>query len=115
MASTRLYKYQTDAGTIGRVRSDITTGSITGNTEPAGAVGDAALFASASNPGSKRKKALNARGIILERTVGTAPNTFKRRTFAPVFTQASLAAIAIGAAVTRNGQEYTVASKVSEA
>lgn len=112
---TQPRKYQTDAGTIVRIRVADEALTAVANGEPAGAVDDAAIWAFASNPGSKRKKALNARGLILGRTVGTAPNTFTRRTFLPVLTPAALTAIAIDAPVTLDGVEYTVRDKRNEA
>lgn len=115
MASFDLKKYQTDAGTIGRIRISTDSAAVAGNTEPAGAVDDENVFAFASNPGSRRKKQLNARGIVLTRTVGTAPNTFKRRTFVPILTKAGLDGITIDTAVTVGGVAYTVASKIQEA
>jgi len=108
-------KYETDAGTIGRIRISDASAAALANAEPAGAVDDPNVFAFASNPGSKRKKQLNARGVKLGRTVGTAPNTFTRYTFLPILTKARLDAIAIDATVTLNGNEYTVRDKVNEA
>ncbi len=90
MVAYTLKKYETDAGTVIRIRMSVEGSTAAGNIEPAGAVDDVKIFAFASNPGSKRKKALNARGVILGRTVGVAPNTFVRRTFLPILTRARL-------------------------
>jgi hypothetical protein len=108
-------KYSTDEGTVVNIRVSSETLGATGQAVPAGAVDDANLWAFASNPGSRRKKALNARGVVLGRTVGTAPNQFVRRTFLPILTKAALDAITIDSAVTLNGVAYTVQSKVQEA
>jgi hypothetical protein len=115
MVAFNLKKYETDAGTIVRIRISVEGSTAAGNVEPAGAIDDAKIFAFASNPGSKRKKALNARGVILGRTVGTAPDTFVRRTFLPILTRARLDAIVVNSAVTIGGKEYTVKDKISEA
>jgi len=108
-------KYQTDEGTVVNIRVSSATIAATGQGVPAGAVDDANLWAFARNPGSRRKKELNARGVVLGRTVGTAPNQFMRRTFLPILTKAALDAIAIDSAVTLNSVVYTVQSKVQEA
>lgn len=114
MGRTVLRKYSTDSGTIVRIRMGTDAAALASNPEPAGAIDDANIFAFASNPGSRRKKALNARGLVLGRTVGAAPNTFVRRTFVPISTKTALDAIAIDTAVTIGGAEYTVKSKIQE-
>lgn len=115
MPSTVETKYQTDKGTIARIRIGTSASTQAKNTAPAGAVTDKAIFAFARNPGSRRKKELNARGLILGRTVGTAPDTFVRRTFMPVLTPAALAAYTIGETVTINTVAYTVRDFINEA
>lgn len=112
---TQPRKYQTDAGTIVRIRISDQGLAALANAEPAGAVTDSKIFAFARNPGSRRKKELNARGVVLGRLVGVAPNQFTRRTFLPILTPARLTAIALDATVTLNGQEYTVRDKIDEA
>jgi hypothetical protein len=109
-------KYQTDAGTIVRIRSSSQVVAFTGQAEPAGAVDDPNVFAYASNPGSKRKKQLNARGVILTREVGTAPNIIVRRTFVPIFTKTAFDAIVVGAArPAYGGFDWVIGDKVNEA
>lgn len=108
-------KYQTDAGTVVRIRVSDETIAAAGNAAPAGAVDDQKIFAFASNPGSKRKKALNARGLILGRTVGTAPDTAVKYTFLPIFTKAAMDGIEDGATYTLRDKAYTVRSRVDEA
>lgn len=108
-------KYLTDAGTVVQIRMSTASAAVPGNTEPAGALDDERIFAFSSNPGSKKKKALNARGIVLGRQVGTAPDTFTRRTFVPISTLTGLNGIAVGTSVTLPSGVYTVRDKVSEA
>lgn len=115
MARTVETKYATDTGTIVRIRIGTFAAGQAKNTAPAGVVADRALFAFASNPGSRRKKELNARGLVLGRTVGTAPDQFVRRTFMPVLTQAAFNSYAIGEAVTIDGTAYTVRDFINEA
>lgn len=114
MGRTVLRKYSTDSGTVVRIRMGTDAAGLASNPEPAGAVDDPNIFAFASNPGSRRKKALNARGLVLGRTVGTPPNSFVRRTFLPISTKTALDAIAIDTAITINAVEYTVKSKIQE-
>lgn len=108
--------YATDAGTVVSIRMSEQVAAFTGQGSTTTAIDDPNIFAFASNPGSRRKKALNARGVVLTREVGTAPNTFLRRTFVPITTLAALDAIAVNTAVPAyGGFAWTVASKVSEA
>jgi len=108
-------KYQTDAGTVVNIRASDATIAATGNTAVTAALDDEKIWAFASNPGSRRKRQLNARGVVLGRTVGTAPNAFVRKTFMPVFSKAALDAMEKGTAVTLNGVAYTIRSKIDEA
>lgn len=108
-------KYETDAGTIVRIRASSQTVSASGNTAPSGAIDDLNIFAYAANPGSKRKKQLNARGLRLRRELGTAPLTFNRYTFIPFFTLAGMAAVALESDITLGGVTWKVAEKVNEA
>lgn len=117
MASGYKYvSYTTDAGTVVRLRMSKQAQEFTGQGALNTAIDDPNVYAYASNPGSKRKKQLNARGVILTRTVGTDPNTFQRRTFVPITTETALEAIAVNEAVPAyGGFAWTVADKVSEA
>lgn len=108
-------KYQTNAGTIVRIRISDQAVAALDNAEPGGALDDINIWAFASSPGSKKKKALNARGFILGRTVGTAPNQFVRKTFLPILTIAAWTNTALNEAVTLNGVAYNVRDKVDEA
>lgn len=108
--------YTTDAGTVVQLRISAQAQAFTGQGALTAAIDDPNVYAYASNPGSRKKKQLNARGVVLGRTVGTAPNEFVRRTFVPIVTQAALAAIAVNTAVPAyGGQAWTVKAKISEA
>jgi len=115
MATFSETKYQTDEANIFRIRVSDDTIAAAGQTVPAGALTDAKVWAFASNPGSKRKKALNARGVILGRDVGVSPNTFVRRTFLPILQRQVWLDTEIGDPITVGGQAYTVRDKVEEA
>lgn len=108
--------YTTDSGTVVRLRMSAQARAFTGQGPTDTAIDDEKIFAFASNPGSKRKKALNARGVVLSREVGTAPNTFVRRTFVPITTKGALDLITINTAVPAyGGNAWVVADKIDEA
>jgi hypothetical protein len=112
----KLVSYTTDAGTVGRIRMSSQARDYVGQGSTATVITDAAVFAFAANPGSKRKKQLNARGIIITREVGSAPNVFVRRSFIPITTVTALNLITVGTAIPAyGGQAYVVAGKISEA
>lgn len=109
------YKYQTDAGTIVRIRMDTAKKGITDNTEPAGAVDDPKIFAQVSDAGRRRKISLAPRGAIFSRT-GTGADLNKVfRVFIPCLTPAALTAIGGQASITYKGGTYTFVNTVSEA
>lgn len=108
-------KYETDEGTVVRIRVSTETTGAAGQVIPAGAVEDSALWAFASNPGSRRKKQLNARGLVLGRTVGAAPDQFVRKTFIPILTLTAWTDTEIGDPVEVGGVNYTVRAKVPQA
>lgn len=108
--------YTTDAGTVVSIRMSQQVADFIGQGSTTTAIDDANIFAFASNPGSKRKKALNARGVVLSREIGTPPNVFNRRTFVPITTLAALDAIAVNSPVAAyGGFAWTIADKISEA
>lgn len=108
--------YTTDAGTVGRIRLSAQARDYVGQGSTATVITDSAIFAYASNPGSKKKKQLNARGVVITREVGTAPNTFVRRSFIPITTVAALNLITVGTAIPAyGGNAWVVAGKISEA
>lgn len=110
-----LVNYQTNAGTIVRIRTSDATIAVAGNTAVTGTPDDANIFAYAQNPGSKRKKQLNARGLKLQRFTGTGDARKRYTTFVPFFSQTALDAITIGTAITLRTVAWTVFDKVSEA
>ncbi len=115
MASFQTSKYETDAGTVVRIRISDASLGVLGNTPPAGAIDDPNIYAYAQNPGSKKKKQLNARGARLQRFTGTGAARKRYTTFVPILTEAAFDAITVGSEVTLNSLTYTVADKVNEA
>jgi len=108
--------YTADSGTVVSIRMSAQVAAFPGQGPTDTALDEDNIYAFASNPGSKRKKALNARGVVLAREVGAAPNTFLRRTFVPITTEAALALIAINSPVPAyGGFAWTVADKIDEA
>jgi hypothetical protein len=111
----QIVPYITDAGTIVRIRVSDQTVTATGNTAAAGTPDDPAIFAYSSNPGSKRKKQLNARGLRLERFTGTAAARKRFTTFLPFFTKTAFDAIAVGQSYTFGANTWTTFDKINEA
>lgn len=108
--------YTADSGTVVSIRMSAQVAAFPGQGATDTVLDDNNIYAFASNPGSKRKKALNARGVVLSREVGVAPNTFLRRTFVPITTQTALAALNVNGAVPAyGGFAWTIADKVNEA
>jgi len=108
--------YTSDGGTVGRIRLSAQAQAFPGQGSLVVAVTDPNVFAYAANPGSRRKKQLNARGVRLVRPVGTAPNIFNRTTFVPITTVTALNALVVGGAVAAyGGFAWTIAAKISEA
>lgn len=108
-------KYQTDAGTIVRIRVSSATIAAVGNTAITAAVDDGNIFAFAQNPGSKRKKQLNARGLRLERFTGTGAARKRFTTFMPVFSPTAFGSYVIQAELTVDSVLYNIADKINEA
>lgn len=115
MPSFSTVKYQTDKGTIVRLRAGEAAVTLAGNAEPAGALTDGRIYAYASRPGNRRGGQLNARGLRLERFLGVGVARKRFTTFVPVFTPAALNAFTDGAALTINGEEYTIKDRIQEA
>jgi len=115
MPATSRKKYQTDAGTIVQIRIGDAAAAVAGNTEPAGAIDDDRIFAYASEPGSSRGNKLNARGLIMERFLGTGLARKRLTTFVPILTVAALETFTAQQEITINSVAYKVARKVSEA
>lgn len=109
------YKYETDAGTIIRLRMDTAKKAIASNTEPAGAVDDTKIFAVVSDAGRRRKISIAPRGAVFQR-VGTGADLNKVfRVFIPCLTPAALTAIGALASITYKGGTYTFSTTISEA
>ncbi len=115
MASFSLVSYTTDAGTIGRIRLSTVSQTFAGQGSLVATIDDPNLFAFASNPGSRRKKQLNARGVSLTRSTGTGDARKVFRTFVPITTKAALDALVVGTAVTSPAGGWSIASKIQEA
>lgn len=65
---------------------------------------------------SNREHGIRPRGVRLVRTVGTAPNTFKKYAFLPVLTAVEWGSgsYSPGAAVNIGATAYTVSSRIAE-
>lgn len=111
----QIKKYSTDAGTVVRIRISDQSLSFAANTEPAGAIDDGNIFAFAQNPGSRRKKQLNARGLRLQRFTGTGAARKRFTTFLPILQKSVLDAQTIGDEIVLGSVSYTIADKVQEA
>lgn len=98
-----------------RIRIGEGAATLAGNAEPAGALTDGRVYAYASRPGNRRGGQLNARGLRLERFIGSGITRKRFTTFVPVLTPAALATFTDGAALTINGEEYTVKDRIGEA
>ena len=115
MGQSQTAKYETDAGTVVRIRISPASLAVAGNTEPAGAIDDERIFAYASNPGSRRGGQLNARGLRMQRFLGAGLARKRLTTFIPILTQTALDTFTINQEITIGGNAYTVADKISEA
>ena len=105
-------KYESDSGDVHPIRLQPDTLTAAG-TIPAGAVTN---NIAADMRKGKRRYGIGPRGVSASRTVGTAPDTFKRRVFIPVLTKADYGTgqYAVGGQITYKGQTYTVDSIVPE-
>lgn len=103
-------KYQTASGLIVLARMSTEEAAVAG-TEP---TGDTDLDVTAYVSGSRRRHGVHTRGVTLTRTVGTAPDTFNKRTFLAQLTQTAQDALSVGDSVTIGGTAWTVSAKVPE-
>jgi hypothetical protein len=117
MASGYKYvSYTTNDDTVGQIRMSKQAQDFTKQGALDTTITDNNVYAYASNPGSRRKKQLNARGVLLGRTVGTAPNEIVRKTFVPITTSVAFDLILKGEAVAAyGGFAWTVLRKIDEA
>lgn len=106
--------YQTDQGSVVRIRIDAAKAAITGNAAPAGAMTEPHIEAQVSQAGSRRKYGLNPRGVRYRR-VGTGTDLNKVFTvFVPALTQASQTALLATDPITYKGNTYTTPVGVAE-
>lgn len=105
-------KYEADNGDIHPIRIDSTRIAAAG-TAPTEAQ-TSSVFAKISK--TNREFGLRPRGLRLVRTVGTAPDTFKKYTFLPILTEAAFGGTgsSVGSEITIDTVVWTVAAKVPE-
>lgn len=112
MAALTLGKYEADSGDIHPIRMATERYNAAG-TPPTGEINnDINVKVSKSD----REFGIRPRGVRLVRTLGTAPDTFKRYSFLPVLTETAYSGAGFnkGAEVTVDGVAWTVAAKVAE-
>ena len=105
-------RYEADNGDIHPIRIDSTRVAAAG-AAPTGAI-TSSVKVKISKTG--REYGIRPRGLRLTRTLGTAPDTFKRSTFLPILSEAVFNAQATGDDQTKEigGVTWTVAGKVPE-
>lgn len=106
-------KYETGSTAIVSIRTDTELTGLMG-TPPAGDV-DLNIHAIV-NGNRSREFGVHPRGVTLSRTIGTAPDTFKKYKFLPVLTATALtgAGFTIGTEITIGATAWTVTDQVSE-
>ena len=105
-------KYETDNGTI--INVSMSEGELTAaGAAPAAAVD---LNITAYNSGSKRRHGCHTRRVLLERTLGTAPDTFKKTKEITVLQKSVFDSTAYDnqTAFTIDGVAWTVSGKNGE-
>lgn len=105
-------KYEGDDGTVYNLKLTPDF-AVAAGTEPVGGV-STKIKPKVSK--SNREHGIRPRGVRLVRTVGTAPNTFKKYAFLPVLTAVewNSGAYAPGAAINVGTTAYTVSSQLAE-
>lgn len=105
-------RYEADSGDIHPIRLNSTRVTAAG-TAPTGAITSSVKVKISK---SSREYGIRPRGLRLTRTIGTAPNTFKRYTFLPILSEAVFDAQAIGEDQTKeiDGVTWIVAGKIPE-
>lgn len=106
-------KYEVDNSTIVSIRTDDDISALMG-TPPTGDV-DLNIHCLV-NGNRSREFGIHPRGVTLSRTIGTAPETFKKYKFLPVLTSAGLATatFSVGATITIGSVTWTVSDQVAE-
>jgi hypothetical protein len=102
--------YETNDGTIMRIRMDEDTLSAAG----AAASGPAQLGAFVKISKTDREFGVRPRCIVLKRTVGTGDDSFSKYRRVPVLTQADYDGRVENSTVTVGGQTWTIGSKLPE-
>ena len=105
-------KYEADSGDIHGIRLTPDYSAAAG-TAPTGDVNNSIKVKVSK---TNREFGIRPRGVRLSRTVGTAPDTFKKYAFLPVLGAVEFAGagFAIGTTITIGGIDYTVIAKVPE-
>ncbi len=108
------FKYESNAGGIYRISMDVAKATITGNSQPTGAITDSNVEVEVAEFGRNRKFGLHPRGVVVSR-VGTGVNLNKTfRVFIPAFTVASLNALLATTTFSYKGNDYTNPKGVPE-
>ena len=112
MVAKQLVKYEAENQVVHGLLLDPDRAAVAG-AEPAGAIGSP-IRASVSK--GNREHGLRPRGVRLVRTIGTAPDTFKRYSFLPVLTITAYASAAfnVGTVIQIDGIDWTISAKVGE-
>lgn len=105
-------KYEADNGRIYSIKLEATRYAAAG-TPPTAAID---MPQSVEVSASKRQGGLRPRGVRLARTLGTAPDTFKKYTFLPVLGASAwnVTPFIKGGTVTIDGTAWTVIATVPE-
>lgn len=112
MAVKTTVKYESNSGSLHSLLLDPDRASEAG-TEPTGTeVSKIKAQISKTN----KEFGLRPRGVRLARTIGTAPDTFKKYTFLPVLTPAEFnsATFALGATITIGTTNWVIVGAVEE-
>lgn len=112
MAARVDLKYESDLGTVHKLSVDPETATAVG-TEPAGAI-DSDVRPKISK--ANTEFGIRPRAVRLSRTIGTAPDTFKRYKTLPVLTATewSSATFAVGVQITIGGIIWTIIGRLPE-
>jgi hypothetical protein len=109
MANFSDIAYETDLGFTCLIR--VSDGELAATTPSASPV-DAPFHC--LNSGSRRKFGIHPRGLVLSRTVGTAPNQFNKTSFIAAPTAAAWAAANVGDDLSVGGNAWKIAGKRPE-
>lgn len=112
MASQTGSKYESDSTSVHFIRLSAGRLAVAGTPTTAPVNSPVKVKVSKTN----REFGLRPRGVRLSRTVGTAPDTFKRYSFLPVLTKTAFdgTGFAVGATITIDSIAWTIVGKISE-